>query len=119
MHFQQITADGSTGYGMTMACNGVFLMPAYDIERDGAADDLWYVVHHSTVETLAVLAVSADRALEIAIEIANLRDWPAVEEPNWFEDDDFIQLREKYAGEIGGGKPKPDWEEDVPYGLAA
>ncbi|WP_139198686.1 hypothetical protein [Devosia sp. YR412] len=95
-------------------------MPAYDIERDCAADDLWYVVHHSTAETLAVLTTSPDRALEIAIEIANLRDWCEITEPAWQGDDDFANLLQKFCGEIEPPEPTlADWDADVPYGLAA
>ncbi|SEQ38247.1 hypothetical protein SAMN05428969_2846 [Devosia sp. YR412] len=119
MHFQQIASSGSTGYGMTMACNGVFLMPAYDIENDCAAEDLWYMVHHSSMETLATLTTSPDRALKIAIEIANLREWTEVEAPE-LSGKDFTELLQKFAGEIEPPeRSSHDWEEYVPYGSAA
>ncbi|MDB5614108.1 MAG: hypothetical protein JWQ22_1761 [Devosia sp.] len=119
MHFQQISSSGATGYGITMACNGVFLMPAYDIEQDGAAADLWYVVHHGSMETLAVLTTTTDRALEIAIEIANHHEWTEIEMPHWSADD-LAALLHKHPGEIEPPEAMaPDWEECVPYGRAA
>lgn len=115
MHYQQLNTGGASGFGMTMACNGVFLMPAYDIERGRAADDLWYVVHHSTAATMAVLTTQPERALEIAIEIANLREWPDMAEPAWIDDRGFADLLAKYSGEAAAPSVE-DWEDDVPYG---
>lgn len=102
------------------AHRGLLIVPAYD---DGFWPDLWAVWHQASGLDLLEVRASLDRAMEIGRHLANVVDRPALDEPDWMENDLLRMKLQAFAvdyPELAGNAglwvpPESDLDRLIPY----
>jgi hypothetical protein len=98
---------------------GLVLQPALDHEHDEVCRELWFVIHGATGNTVAVVAAGTNRAVQIASELAELKDWPAMQAWSWEDDEQVAALLAQHADAAELPRyweERDDWDDVVPYG---